>query len=768
MAIEKNNQTKAVSPTEPFVRIQSREFNPQSAHADGKGRDCGCRNTEDYDSIFLAAILAFGLDELEDLVPIPSQLKNAANQALKSGTGKDLDDFKKELSQFLGNTGEGLIFGSGLRQVPTWVPVGRKVTRDKDGKKTFDPNFKEKDKEVAGILSRSFQSCTDLPLLPWQRFYNWNFHVRVDRDGVVVDSDGVSQKGKGGFLHVIGVANIPNDSEQEVINVDPNRAAFDVAPPSGIVPGGPFFENSLECVLDTGAFSRSPGNVFDSPSRTPLDRGGDVLPGVMFHPRWPFWPMTNDYFWAQGRWVFDCSHVVDGDFFSDGIDRHWTQIHPIRAFACSRSEGFKFDENQKRVQASRFLFFACRMGGYIDLPPFSELDPADDPKFIVDLPPAPVSEELIWSIGHTEQFDLNTGVLRPRLLIKTEFAPFGIPTTFFQEGVHFAHKVDPIIEPIRSSPDKKVFDQVKITVPLSNLPKGAPAFGFVTSLGWADPTNELAARVKKVTVSFDRLRDLDKDGELRFKFCVNGHWVYGPFHDVNDENLNVGGSLTVFLPEDAKVSLSVHGQERHGHGEFFEEEKDADRQLHVGGLFPFGSGKLQETINSIKKQLELGQQVIDISGNQVAADSAKALLKVLEGAAEILKERRAVQWLKDVDQPDDGIASAVARELFFKPFPIFNKKDVPLGFVDDDHPHHFGFETGRLGDSPSVLLSYVGDTMAGLVKDFQAGTKSRTVTVLAHQTEVAGDAHLLSYKFFNDEKGRDYLLQFTISVEEQP
>ena len=767
MPIEKNNQSKEFNRKEPFVRIRSREFNPKAPHADGKGRDCGCRNTEDYDSIFIAALFAFGLDELEDLVPIPSQLKDAANKALKSGTGKDLEDFKKELSQFLGNKIEGLVFGAGLRQVPTWVPVGRKVTRDQEGKKKFDPNFKERDREVAGILSRSFQSCTDLPLLPWQRFYNWNFHVRVDDKGVVVGADGQRQEGKGGFLHVIGLGNIPNESEQEVINVDPNRAAFDVAPPSGIVPAGPFFENSLECVLDTGAFSRSPGNAFDSPNRPPFDRGGDILPGAMFHPRWPFWPMTNDYFWAQGRWVFDCSHVVDGDFFSDRTDRHWTQIHPVRAFACFRSEGFKFDENQKRVPASRFLFFACRKGGYIDLSPFSELDASDDPQFIVDLPPGPISEELTWSIGHTEHFDMNTGVLRPRLLIKTEFAPFGIPGTFFQEGVNFA-QVDPIIEPIRSKPEIKIFDQVKITVPLSKLPKEAPAFGFVTSLGWADPTNELAAKVKRVTVSFDQLRELDKDGELRFKFCVNGHWVYGPMHDVDDENLKVGGSLTVFLPDDAKVSLSVHGMERHGYGEFFEEEKDEDRQLNVGGLFPFGSGKLKETIDSIKKQIEQGQQVIDIGGNKIAVDAAKALVKVLEVAAEVLAERRRVQWLKDVDQPDDGIASAVARELFVKPFPIFNKKDVPLGFVDDDDPHHFGFETGRFGASPSILLSYAGDKMAGLVQEFQAGTKSRTVTVLAHKTQIAGDAHLLSYTFFNDDKGRDYLLQFTITVEDQP
>ncbi|MCI0421329.1 MAG: hypothetical protein L0312_19235, partial [Acidobacteria bacterium] len=348
-----------------------------------------------------------------------------------------------------------------------------------------------------------------------------------------------------------------------------------------------------------------------------------------------------------------------------------------------------------------------------------------------------------------------------------EFAPFGVPSAFFQEGVSFA-QVDPIIEPIRSKPEIKVFDQVKITVPLSKLPKDAPAFGFVTSLGWADPTNELAAQVKKVTVNFDELRELDKDGELRFKFCVNGHWVYGPMHDVDDENLKVGGSLTVFLPEDAKVSLSVHGMERHGFGEFFEEKNDARRRLRVGGLFPFGSGKLKETIDSIKKQIEQGQQVIDIGGNKIAVDAAKALVKVLETAAEVLKERRAVEWLKDVDQPDDGIASAVSRELFFEPFPIFNKKDVPLGLVDDDNPFHFGFETGRFGSSPSVILSYTGDTMAGLVKDFQAGTKSRTVTVLAHKTEVAGDAHLLSYKFFNDSEGRDYLLQFTMKVEEQP
>ena len=57
--------------------------------------------------------------------------------------------------------------------------------------------------------------------------------------------------------------------------------------------------------------------------------------------------------------------------------------------------------NDKRVPASRFLFFHTRKGGYHDFAP-DKLDPADDPQFIVDLPPAPVGEELKWSIGHTE------------------------------------------------------------------------------------------------------------------------------------------------------------------------------------------------------------------------------------------------------------------------------------------------------------------------------------------------------------------------------
>jgi hypothetical protein len=310
-------------------------------------------------------------------------------------------------------------------------------------------------------------------------------------------------------------------------------------------------------------------------------------------------------------------------------------------------------------------------------------------------------------------------------------------------------------------------DQVKITVPLSKLPKEAPAFGFVSSFGWADPTNERAVQVKKVTVNFDNLQQLDKNGELRFKIGVNGHWVFAPLHDLKQKSLAMGGSVTLFLPEDTKVSLSVHGMERHGYGEFFEEEKDEDRQLHVGGLFPFGSEDLQKKIDEIKQKIEQGQKVIEIGGVKMAADAAKAIIKVLEQAREILKERRAVKWLKDVDQPDDSVASAVARELFTKPFPIFNKKDVPLGFVDDNSPHHFGFETGR-DPSPTSITTYEGDTMAGLVKDFKSGTKSRKVTVLAHRTQVAGDAHMLAFDFRNSSEGRDYLLQFTITVEEQP
>src|SRR5882672_10449874 len=53
--------------------------------------------------------------------------------------------------------------GQLLRMVPSWVDVVK------------EPGGPER--EVEGTLVRSFQTWTDVPLLQWHRWYDWNFHV---------------------------------------------------------------------------------------------------------------------------------------------------------------------------------------------------------------------------------------------------------------------------------------------------------------------------------------------------------------------------------------------------------------------------------------------------------------------------------------------------------------------------------------------------------------------------------------------------------------
>ena len=734
------NESKPWNKAKPFHRINSRNFKLNEPFADGLGYKCGCRNpATDYSQTGLADIIGKGIVEALGSL-IPPLVKQIADGVLKATAGTDLEEIKKQVANFIAQKGEGFIFAQALRSIPAWVPVGRKG-RDK--------NFKEEEKEVEGRLSRSFQACTDLPLLPWNDFYSWNFHVSVP-DG-------------NGYEYVKGRGNRLDEDEMSdlggALGTGPTREAFAM-----LVNDGPK-ENSFECVWDTGAFSRAPGNH----AKRTGDDGGSFLPGVMFHPKWPFWPMTNDHFWAQGRWVYDCTHVgedrgTDPDT-GKKTDLMWTMFRPCRAFAGYRYEGFKFDENEKAVPAARFLFFSTRRGGYVDLPPFSRLQGKDDPQFIVDLPPSPRPEPVTWPIGHAPRFAMNTLVIRPRLLMKVEFAPFGIPTSFFPDDVASFGKLDPKIEPIKSNDKIEVPDQVKITLPISQLPENTDAYGVVVSLGWADPTGELASHVKKVTLTLDNLNHLDKNGALRFKIGFNGHWVFAPAKDPPNHQIPLNASFTLLVPDDGKIGLSVHGTQRHGYGEFMEEKTDKERQLRVGGLIDLGP--------EFDKLIKEGKDVIlDLDGKTVHL-TPQFVKDLLNSKDKLFGARRDVNWQNDVDQDDKEVASAVAREMFLQPFPLINKKDQPLGLVD---AKDFAFETERLasGESGLFLSEYVADSMKDLLEEFKkTGKKSRVVTLLTHQTNVVGDAHMLGFiseagddaqDFFH---AKDYAIQFSISVAEQ-
>lgn len=716
-----NNGNKPLK-SPPFHRINSRNFKPKEPRADGLGYDCGCRNpAADYNETALADILTKGAIDLADNL-IPPGIRTLASLILKAATDKDLDKYEEELAKFIAQKAEGAIFAQALRSIPAWVPVERKGR---------DPNFKEVDREVEGQLTRSFLGCVDLPLLPWNRWYNWNFHVLIDKDN--------------GYGFMAGRGNALNSSEIRGLgavlneNAELPQEAFDMRPNKQNE------DNSFECILDVGALSRAPGN------------GGSA--GIMFDPAWPFWPMANDHFWCQGRWVYDCTHVENVKVVKPGQPEkdaglHWTQIHPARAFASHRFEGFKFEENDKAVLASRLMFMACRKGGYLDFDDFAKLDAQDDPVFIVDLPPPPVSGPITWPIGHTPEFPMNTLVLRPRLLVDFDFAPFKASATLLANDLGAVNKsVDPKVELIKSDEKVKLPDQAKITFPLSKLPAGTGLYGVVVSIGWFDPTGELASRIKKVTVAFDQLEGLDKDGDLRLMFAANGRWQTKAVRAGSRAFQSIGQQIVLLVPDDGTVAISAHGARRNGFGRFFEGTADPGRQLRVGGLIDPGP--------ELQKAIDEGREIV------IKLEDGGALTFLPGAARELLKSkdklfgpRRDVTWKGDVDQDDNQVASAVAREMFFKPFKLTADRDQPLGMLDAS-PNTFG------ALDAVTFADYRAHPMSDFVKDRKIVQQQKTIRLRSFRMEMVGDAHLEGFVKTSVTKDQDYVLQYTIIVQEQ-
>ena len=89
------------------------------------------------------------------------------------------------------------------------------------------------------------------------------------------------------------------------------------------------------------------------------------IPGPMFNnPQW-IWPMSGQYCWLTGRWIYDCGHATSDDK-SVGLMR--SEIHPCKAMAFAQWEAVSFPENGNLyVPGIRFLFFASRLGGYKEI-----------------------------------------------------------------------------------------------------------------------------------------------------------------------------------------------------------------------------------------------------------------------------------------------------------------------------------------------------------------------------------------------------------------
>lgn len=384
----------------------------------------------------------------------------------------------------------------------------------------------EAEKELEGVLTSSFQTWTDVPIKQWHLWYDWNFHLVP----------------ASGYMYLHGRGN------------------------SG---------KTMECEWDCGAFG-------DYDFDTPAGRRPSLSdPGPMFGRDWA-WPMPGQNVWIVGRWIYDCGHASSEEKTGPNAGRMRSELHPCKAVATARWEGVKFDENERYVPAVQFMFFACRKGGYKDFATLAETDY----EFIVDLP-RHEGGVVEYPIGHSPDFALNTLVVRPRLLIKLEYQPFGNA---------FGRKVspgdaDPVVELL---PPKRAGEhpcQARVRIPLTSLAgKGIDSYGVIVSMGWFDPNRAQAEKVKKVDILFTQIERYNihegftgGEGEWQLKLGVNGRWHATSATEIarGTRLLRLGQRETIYLAENDELTITAHGMEEDAVGGIMR-ENGADRTLKDG------------------------------------------------------------------------------------------------------------------------------------------------------------------------------------------
>ncbi len=730
----------------------------------GKGRDCGCRNRSDFKSSALTgAVVGAILDGIDSAVnkalPGSRDLREFLEKKF-NGTGPSL---KQQLTDFLSNLVEGGLFGGFLRFIPSWVPVNRRgfgPEFDAEDAHNVGDDGKEAEVEIEGFLSRSYQTHHHRPYTQWSRYHHWAFHVEPSRGfGHLVRRGDLRSPDDDKLLNTAGVQN-----EQAIFIYENARKLKD---PVGT-------DADFECLLDIGAFSQPPGD------------SGQVLnhPGIFYEKSWPFWPQHGDWFWATGRYVYDCTHVTPAtqtdpdkpNAKPEKVELHPALINPVKAFATARYEAALFDESDEPLPCMSFSFFSCRKGGYYDFDgthiPFGTVDY----EFAVDLPPVPGSK-VAFDIGQVEDFALNTLMIRPRLLQKLELAPYGSPDTTV--SWHTQLPTIQIERPTDGSPPR----MAKITVPMSTVPQNKDGYGFTVSFAWLAPG--VPTGVKKVTVKLDSMTFNDERKDLRMSIAVNGRMVFVPTANLVSRRL-VGPSdvvqkfpdsngIVLFLPPEKGVRISAHGAHRRGFGEFIEENRTVDparpsddsssrtkdRRLAVGGLFnvskkqedeirKLANQKLKDTIP--RQLLGRFQSVEDALDNE---DFRKLLDKAV---ADLVGQRRIVVWEKDVDFQEsdaarkDETACAVAREMSIFPVDALNVQNTPMGFVE-----FLAKDAGTFPGDQSRL-----DVTAMLQRRKDTGRASTTVEFNARPAKQVEDGGFIIFQVNPGEA--DYVLTITATI----
>jgi hypothetical protein len=412
---------------------------------------------------------------------------------------------------------------------PSWVVVKR-----------GDPVAANAEHELEGLLENSFTTWTDAPLLNWHVWYDWNFHVIPEPPYVYLRGRGNAQFDEAGH------------------NLGPSE--------------------TLECEWDTGNFAQGlrgapvPGGYYDhgADPRSAADWG---------------WPQRGQKVWLTGRWIYDCGHSASLDPNNPNPPetqrRHRTELHPVKAMATLRTEGFKFRENALFVPATQFTFFTCRRGGYVDWPRINDRDYT----FLVDLPDPPDGLEppvYPLDMGAASGSNVYSIGLRSPFLVHWRF--FGHDPGNEQNLLALAH-AQPRIEPW--PPDAAIPRQARVTIPLTLLPPQVENYGVMISLGWPDPDLAQARRVRKVTLHFSHVDALrthplrtgpldipEMEGpteEWLLRVGVNGRWwTRLPVEDIEPGvAIPIGWTVELFLADTDTLHISSHGNEEDPVGDVF-------------------------------------------------------------------------------------------------------------------------------------------------------------------------------------------------------
>ena len=421
-------------------------------------------------------------------------------------------------------------FELGARMTPNWVKTVGPLSNAPDAEHAAEH-------EVFGKLLRSFQTWTDVPGFQWHKWYDWNLHVQPEA----------------AFDWLRGEGNRVELAPPKKDPTDPDLSQF--------------CEGSLECEWDCGSIGALPGPMF-----TDLNRG--------LKSDWG-WPMTHDWVWVVGRSIYDGGHEFKAP---SGQLLGRSELHPIKAMATVRVEAIAFQGDTLAVPVTQFTFFASVLGGYSD---FDTLAPVDgkDYEFVVDLPRRP--NEFVappHNIGQTPDFPFNRLALRrPEPRVEVRFEPyqnaFGA-LALAQLRKDFQPKIT-FITPDLTRPDEV---QAIIKIPLSDLAArnpGVKSYGVQVNLGWPDPNQTQAKKVKKVSVNFTKLHPVTgvelTRGEWRAKLAVNRRWFHMEQGGIIDESgftiprrgappivlpptdfKLLPPSIDFFLPEDQHVEVHAH------------------------------------------------------------------------------------------------------------------------------------------------------------------------------------------------------------------